>query len=133
MRAPPESLRPTIGRAHLHRQVHDLHDLGGVGLRERAAEHREVLREGVDEAAVDAPVPGDDAVAGHDLLLHAEIAAAVRDELVDLLERAGVEEQLDALAGRQLAAVVLALDALLAAAELGAVLQPVQDLQRRRG
>ena len=55
-------------RAHLHRQVHDLDDLGGVGLRERAAEDREVLREGVDDAAVDAALAGDDAVAGDHLV-----------------------------------------------------------------
>ena len=35
-------------RAHAHRQVHHLADLRGVGLGERAAEHGEVLREGVD-------------------------------------------------------------------------------------
>ena len=55
------------------------------------------------------PVAGDDAVAGHDLLLHAEVAAAVGDELVDLLEGAGIEEQLDALARGQLAGLVLPL------------------------
>ena len=55
-------------RAELHRQVHDLDDLRGVGLRERSAEHREVLREREDLAAVDQAVAGDDAVAGHDLV-----------------------------------------------------------------
>ena len=54
------------------------------------------------------------------LLFHAEIGAAVLDEHVELLERALVEQQLDALARGQLAAGVLRLDALLAAAELGA-------------
>ena len=39
-------------RAHLHRQIHDLDDLRGVGLGERAAEDGEVLREGVGEPAV---------------------------------------------------------------------------------
>ena len=51
-------------------------------------------------------------------LLHAEVDAAVLDEHVELLERALVEQQLDALARGQLAALVLRLDALLAAAEL---------------
>ena len=57
-------------------------------------------------------------------LLHAEIGRAVLDEHVELLEGALVEQKLDALAGRQLAAAVLRLDALLAAAEarLGAPL-----------
>ena len=110
-------------RAHLHRQIHDLHDLRGVGFGERSAEDGEVLRERVDQAAVDAPVAGDDAVAGNDLLVHAEVAAAVRDELVDLLERAGIEQEVDALARGQLAGLVLAAQALLAAAQLGAALE----------
>ena len=52
------------GRADLHRQVHDLADLGGVGFGERAAEDGEVLGEDEDQAAVDAAVAGDEAVAG---------------------------------------------------------------------
>ena len=51
------------------------------------------------------------------VLLHAEIGRAVLDEHVELLEGILVEEDLDALAGGQLAALVLRLDALLAAAE----------------
>ena len=50
-------------------------------------------------------------------LLHAELDRAVLDEHVELLERALVEQQFDALARGQLAAGVLRLDALLAAAE----------------
>ena len=73
-------------RAHLDREVHDLDDLGGVGFGERSAEDGEVLREGVDEAAIDAAVAGDDAVAGHDLIGHAEVAATVRDERVGFFE-----------------------------------------------
>ena len=63
-------------------------------------------------------------------LLHAEIGRAVLDEHVELLEGAPVEQKLDALAGGELAAAVLRLDALLAAAEagLGAPLfKPVQN------
>ena len=71
---------------------------------------------------------GDDAVAGDDLLVHAEVAAAVGDELVDLFERAGIEQQVDALARGQLAGVVLLLQPLLAAAELGAALEVVEIL-----
>ena len=40
-------------RAVLHRQVHHLADLLGVGLGQRAAEDGEVLGEDVDQAAVD--------------------------------------------------------------------------------
>jgi hypothetical protein len=44
----------------------------------------------------------------------------VRDELVDLLERPGIEEQVDPLAGGELAGLVLAAEPILAAAQLGA-------------
>ena len=118
-------------RAHLHREIHDLHDLRGVGLRQRAAEDGEVLREGVDRAAVDAAGAGDDAVAGNRRrLVHPEVAAAVRDELVGLLERAGIEQEVDALARRQLAGVVLLLEAVFAAAELGAALEILEMFDR---
>ena len=50
-------------------------------------------------------------------LLHAEVGAAVLDEHVELLERAVIEQQVDALARGQLALGVLGGDALLAAAE----------------
>ena len=68
-------------------------------------------------------MPGDDAVAGHDLVLHAEVAAAMGDQLVDFFERPGVEEQIDALAGGELAAVVLALLSVGTAAQFSAPLE----------
>ena len=77
----------------------------------------------VDDASVDAAVAGDDAVARDDLLLHPEIGAAMRDELVDLLERAGIEQPLDALARGELALLVLLAQPFLAAAELGATFE----------
>ena len=59
---------------------------------------------------VTTPSPGD-------LLLgHAEVVAAVLDEHVELLERALVEQQVDPLAGGQLALGVLGRDPPLAAA-----------------
>ena len=84
---------------------------------QRAAEHREVLAEDEDEAAVDHPVAGDDAVAGRAVLVHPEVVVAMLDEHVPLFEGVGVEQQLDAFARGQLALLVLRLDALLAAAE----------------
>ena len=61
-------------------------------------------------AAVDRAGAGDHAVARNALLGHAEIGAAMLDEHVDLFERAGIEQQLQALARRQLAAFVLRRD-----------------------
>src|ERR1035437_7623077 len=49
------------GRAVFHRQVHHLADLLGVRRAQRAAEHREVLREDVHETAVDTTEAGDHA------------------------------------------------------------------------
>ena len=106
-------------RARLHRHVLHLDDLLRVGSRERAAEHGEILGEDEDGAAVDRAPAGDHAVAGDLGLLHAEVVGAVLDEHVELLERALVEQQLDALARGELAALVLGLDARLAAARRG--------------
>ncbi len=121
-------------RPRLHRHVLDLDDLAGVGLRQRAAEHREVLGEDEDGAAVDRAPAGDDAVAGDFLRAHAELGRAVLDEHVELLERALVHQQVDALARGELAALVLRLDARRAAAfaRLGAALfELVDDLFHR--
>ena len=119
MRAPPASNTPMTGRAVAERHVLDLDDLLRVGRRERAAEDGEVLDEHIDEAAVDRAPAGDDAVAGDAGRLHAEIGRAVFDEGVEFLERAFVEQDVDALARGQLAAGVLGLDALFAAAHVG--------------
>ena len=107
------------GRAHLRGQIHDLDDLAGVRLRERSAEDGEILREDIDQPAFDAAVAGDEAVAVRLLLGHAEVVAAVRDQLVGLFEGALVEQKLDALARRHLAFFVLALAALRASAFFG--------------
>ena len=103
-------------RAGAHRHVLDLDDLLRVRLGQRAAEHREILGEHEHGAAVHRTIAGDDTVARDLLLLHAEVDRAVLDEHVELLERILVHEQFDALAGRELAALVLRLDARLAAA-----------------
>ena len=106
-------------RAHAHGHVHDLDDLGGVGLRERAAEDGEVLREDEHQPAFDAAIAGEEAVAEVLLLVHAEVGAAVGDQLVGLFEGAFVEQELDALAGRHLALLVFAGAALFASAGFG--------------
>ena len=109
------------GRADAHGDVHDLDDLGGVGLGERAAEDGEVLREDEDHAAVDAAVAGDEAVAEDALVVgaHAEVGAAVGDEFVGLFEAAFVEQEQDAFAGGELAFAMLAFAAFRASALFG--------------
>jgi hypothetical protein len=61
------------------------------------------------------------------VLLHPEIAAAVHHQLVDLVERAGIEEEIDALARRQLARGMLPVEPVLPAAQFG------EDFQLREG
>jgi hypothetical protein len=97
--------------------VLDLGDLLRVGLGQGAAEDREILREDKDGAAVDRAPAGYHAVAGNLDVIHAEIGAAVLHEHVELLERAVVEQELDALAGGELRLRVLRLDALHAASD----------------
>ena len=107
------------GRAHAHGVVHDLTDLHRVRLGKRAAKHGEVLGENEHQAAVHAPIACDEPVADDPLFRHAEIGAAVGDVLIQLFERALITEKLDALAGRELAFLVLALAAFRAAAGFG--------------
>ncbi len=97
-------------RADLHRQVHDLADLLGVRLRQRAPEDREVLAVDEDQSPVDGPVARDDAIAEDALPVGAELRGPVGDERVELREGAVIEQEVQALARRQLARGVLALD-----------------------
>src|SRR5215472_14440649 len=86
-------------RARAHRKVHDLTDFLCIGFRERTTKNSEILREDVDEASIDPPKTGHEAIAGGALLFEVEIHAAVADELVEFLESAFVQQEVDALAG----------------------------------
>jgi hypothetical protein len=88
-----------------------------VGFGQRAAEHGKILGKDKGLAAVHGAPAGDDAVARHFCLLHAEFGRAVLDEHIEFLETSLVEQELDALPRGQLAAGVLRLDALFAAAQ----------------
>jgi hypothetical protein len=70
-------------------------------------------------SALDPAVSGDDTVSVNPLLLHPEIAAVMDDELVHLLERPLVQEQADPFPRSQLAGLVLFLNPVGAAAQLG--------------
>jgi hypothetical protein len=54
----------------------------------------------------------------------------MRDELVEFLEGAGIEQEVDPLAGGELAGVVLPAQPLLAASELRAALEIGEDVVR---
>src|SRR5579859_2351856 len=92
-----------------HREIHDLADLLREDFTERAAEHREVLREEEDAATVDRAVSCDDAVADEALLRQPERIGPVDRERVELDERIRIEEARDAFARRKFAALVLTL------------------------
>ena len=109
MRAPAPSLRPMIGAPTDSREVHHLVDLLGEHLAERAAEDGEVLGEDEDLAAVDRAPAGDDAVGERPGVLDAEAVGPVAGEHVELDEGVRVEEQVEPLAGGELAPLVLAL------------------------
>jgi hypothetical protein len=68
---------------------------------------------------VDPARAGDDTVAGCALVRHVEVVALMDNELVELQERSGVEQDVEPLAGGLLAGLVLATDPLLAAGQLG--------------
>src|SRR5690606_26303580 len=105
------------GGADLHRHGHDLADLLRVPLGQRAAVHGEILREDIDEAAIDRARSGDDAVARKLLRLHAEVRAIMLDEHVIFLEAARIEQHRDPLARRQATLRVLCLYPLRATAQ----------------
>ena len=89
-----------------------------MGFGQRAAEHREVLREDIDHAAVDGAPAGDHTIAGDAVLVRPKIGVAMFDEHVELLKTVFVEQKLQPLPRGQLAALVLRVDPGLAAAKL---------------
>ena len=119
------------GGADLHRLVHDLANLLGMGFGQRTAEHGEILAEHEHQTAVDHAVAGHDAVAGDLGVLHAEVGTAVLDKHVPFFEGAVVQQQLDALTRGELALLVLGINALLAASQTGEftfLLQLLEDV-----
>ncbi len=105
-----------------------------MGFRQRAAEDGEILRKDIDHAAIDRAPAGHDAVAIGAIVLHPEIGAAMGDEHVEFLEAALIHQQFDPLAGGQLAALVLRIDAPLPAAQsrlAAAAFQFLQDVLHR--
>ena len=97
-------------RADLHRKVHDLADLLGVRLGQGATEDREVLGEDEHQPAVDSPVASHNAVAEEHLFVEPEIRRAMRHQCVEFDEGGRVEEEVESLAGGELAARVLLFD-----------------------
>ena len=100
-------VQPDQRHPALEGEILDAADLVRLDARERTAEHREVLREDRDTAAVDLAEAGHDAVARVALLGQAEIGLVVCRERAHLLERTLIDEEVQTLAGGQLASRVL--------------------------
>ncbi len=102
-----------------------------MGLRQRAAEDREVLGEDVHQAPIDPAVAGDDAVARILLLGEAELGGPVGDEAVQLDEAPLIEQQIEPLPRGELSLLVLLGDAGGAATLLGlglAMMEIVEEI-----
>src|SRR5512146_2898081 len=117
------------GAAELEREIHDLADLLGEDLAQRASEDREILREDEDLAPEDGAVAGDDRIAVGAPLEHPEVRLAVADVAVELDEGAGIEELDEPLACEQLPLLTLPLDRPLGGGVLGFVPQLCELLE----
>jgi len=107
-------------------QVHDLHDFRRIRLRQGTAKHGEVLRKHINQAALNAPVAGDEPIPVILLVGHAEVVAAMRHELVGFLERSLIEQEINSFPRRHFAFFVLPFPPLRSAAFLG---EPIALLQ----
>src|SRR5262249_25045846 len=122
-------VEPNDRRADASSHIHDLDDLGSVGLGERTTEDRKVLREDENEAPLNTAVARDEAVSVIFLLRQSEIVRPVGDKSVCLLERAFIKQELDALARRHLAFFMLPFAALLASAFVSELVAAFQLLE----
>ena len=105
-------VEPDDGDPGLAGCLHDLDDLHRVGLAERPPEDGGVLRERADRPAVDFAPTRDDPIARDAPLLHPEGVDAVGHERVDLRERTGVEERLEAVPSGELPRRAVSFDAI---------------------
>ena len=103
--------------AYTHGHVHDLADLLGHGDAKRTTADRKVLSIEEDESPADGSRSCDNTIAERVRLVGAEVGATVDQEHVGLLERAWIDQCLNALACRQLALGMLSSYALLATAK----------------
>src|SRR5262249_55881644 len=88
-----------------------LADLFGEDLPQRPSEGSRVVAEQHHVAATDLRGTGHHSVAVWPALVQAELSRAVASEQVQLLEGLGVDQALDTFAGRELALLVLAAEA----------------------
>ena len=129
MRAPPESQIPIIGQPVFAAKSHHLADFLTDDLRQRPAEHREVLGVSENLPSINVAVSGHYRITQEPLPLQPEVRRPVRDEPVYFCERAGVHQEFQPLSGRFLAALVLLVDSALSAAQRGLLAELQQVLK----
>jgi hypothetical protein len=121
----PDERHP-LAQGHLAQPT----DLELAGHAHRARHHREVVGGDAARPPVDVAPAGDHAVGGGLLAVHRPLGG-VRPRLdAELDERSGVDEQVDPLASRELAALVLKRDLFLAATELRLLATRVEVLDQ---
>ena len=115
-----------IGAPTCVAKIHDFTNFGSVRVGERSAKNRDVLR--VDEhlATLDETVAGHHPIAENLFVAHAKIGATMRDESVGLNEAAGIEQDVETLAGAETTALALFGEALRPAASFGLGMQSVE-------
>ena len=86
-------------RAVLHSHILNFADFLGVGFRQRAAKHRKVLREHIDQPPVDCAPTRYHTIPRRLLFFHAKIGTAVGDEHVEFFETALIQQQINPLSG----------------------------------
>ena len=126
MRAPPLSFRPMTGAPTFIAMSMIFTILSALVSESDPPRTVKSCAKHEDQPAFDAAVAGDEAVAEDLLVRHAEVGAAMGDELVGLFEGAFIEQELDALARRHLALFVLAFAALGAASGFRKFVAPLQ-------
>src|ERR671917_1899130 len=115
-------------RAGIQRKVHDLADLLAHDFAQRSSEHREVLSEDEDLAAVDGPPAGYYGVAERAPVFDAESMRAMTYQHVGLDETVGVEQSSDALTGCEPTTLVLTCDGCFASGLLRFLASPPETL-----
>ena len=119
MRAPPESLRPITGAPTFIAWSMTLQIFSAWVSDSEPPKTVKSLREDEHQTAVDGAVADHDAVAGIFSALSMPKSVQRCSLNRSHSSKAGIEQQLDAFAGRQVALGVLAVDAFLATAEAG--------------
>ena len=94
----------------LQSQILHLHDLPSILRTQRTPEHRKIISIHKHEPALDPAIPRHDPVPGNPRPVHSIILTPVHHELVQLIKRSRIQQQVDPLPRRQLTGRMLLTD-----------------------